>query len=579
MLISGWPPGSRALAGVLLLAHPILAPTLAQAAPSSPALPTPALTPSAPVVINEVLYDPAGPDAGGEFIELVLAAGASAIDLARLRLERGNGQRPGDWKLVWQGAPGDTLADGRYFVVGGVAVTPPPSATAELELQNGPDACRLLIDGQVADVVGWGDLQAGEFFAGEPAADVASGSSLGRVPDKRSTGRNRSDFMALPAPSPGRANRRPPAVRARSRHHSRADPAPSLLIEVALEAAPESVLPELATAPVEVTAFAPAVPGVVTRASFRLAAGQAAGTLTLAPLPTGPITIGLVTAPGIVLEGEPALPDTIFFAARVGPGPLLVNEFLFRPPPGEPEWIELIHPGPDSLAVDGFALSDEHGEPVPLPSAPMVPPGGLLVLAAAPIALVPSALVLGARWPHLNDTGGPPADRIQLVDAEGRTTDHVAYGGDWAAAGVSVERLSVAIDSEARSAWSAAPDGPTPGRPNGAARELGPMAGFFALDPALVRTGGEGVLFRLAEPLRTGAITVHAADGQLVRRLTSAELRGQRSVRFAALDDQGVALPMGLYLVSVAGEADRSGRVTDPSSARVVARATLVVVP
>lgn len=576
MLISGWPPGFSSLLGVLLLAHPILAPTPVRAAPSPPTLSAPA----APVLINEVLYDPAGPDAGGEFIELVLAPGAAPIDLARLRLERGNGQRPGDWKLVWQGAPGDTLGDGRYFVAGGAAVTPPPSATAELELQNGPDACRLLIDGQVADVVGWGDLQAGEFFAGEPAADVAAGSSLGRVPDGRSTGRNRSDFMALPAPSPGRANRRPPAVRARSRHHSRADPAPSLLIEVALEAAAEPVLPELATAPVEVTAFAPAVPGVVTRASFRLAEGRAAGTLTLAPLPTGPITIGLVTAPRVVLAGEPASPDTIFFAARVGPGPLLVNEFLFRPPPGEPEWIELIHPGPDSLAVDGFALSDEHGEPVPLPLAPMLPPGGLLVLAAAPIAQVPTALVLGARWPHLNDTGGPPADRIQLVDAEGRTTDHVAYGGDWAAVGVSVERLSVAIDSEARSAWSAAPDGPTPGRPNGAARELAPMAGFFALDPALVRAGGqEGVLFRLAEPLRTGAITVHAADGRLVRRLTSAELRGQRSVRFAALDEQGVALPMGFYLVSVAGEADRSGRVTDPSSARVAARATLVVVP
>jgi hypothetical protein len=352
------------------------------------------------------------------------------------------------------------------------------------------------------------------------------------------------------------------------------------VLEVVLEAALPLATAELASAPVEVTAFVPAVPGVSAHATFRLADGVAAGTLLLAPLPPGAMTIGLRSQPALGLDGAPIAPDTTYLATRVGPGPLLVNEFLFRPRPGEPEWIELIHPGPDSLAADAFAWRDANGEPVPLSGAPRLAPGGLLVLAAAPLAAVPSALVLGARWPHLNDSGGPPADCIELVDAEGRTSDYVAYAGDWTAEGRSVERLSLAIDSAARSAWAASPDGSTPGRPNGAARELAPMAGFFALDPAQLRAGDRaGVLLRLAEPLRTGAITVHAADGRLVRRLTSAELRGQRTVRFQPLDAEGEALPMGIYLVSVAGEADRSGLVPAPRSAQIAARATLVVGP
>jgi hypothetical protein len=572
MMISGRSPVRPLRAGW------ILAPVLVS-------LPGRVLAGAAPAaLINEVLYDPTGADSGAEFVEVVLAPGAPPLDLARLRLERGNGQRPGDWKTVWQGVTGDSLAGARHFVVGGAAVEPRPDAIADLELQNGPDACRLLVDGQVADVVGWGELEASEFFTGEPAPDVEAGSSLGRVPDGRTTGRNRADFLALPAPSPGRPNRRPPAVRVRSRHHSRADPFPTLLLEVALEAVLPLAHPALATASVELIAFAPAVPGPQAAARLTLSSGHAAGILALGPLPPGLLTVGLEWRPELALAGEETARDTLFIPVRVGAGPLLVNEFLFRPPPGEPEWIELIHPGPDSLRVATFAVGDEDGDPVELEGAPTLPPGGFLVIAEAPMASVPEAFVLGARWPRLNDAGAPAADRIQLVDGERRTSDAVEYGADWAPAGVSVERLSLAIGAEERSAWTAAPAGPTPGRPNGAARELRPVSGALAVDPSLVRAGAGGaVLFRLAEPVRSGAITVHAADGRLVRRFGTGELVGHRIVRFDPSDSEGASLPAGLYLVSLAGEVDRGpaspGAPPRSSPARVEARATLVVLP
>jgi hypothetical protein len=102
------------------------------------------------------------------------------------------------------------------------------------------------------------------------------------------------------------------------------------------------------------------------------------------------------------------------------------------------------------------------------------------------------------------------------------------------------------------------------------------------VDPGLVRRGRtEAVLFRLAGSLRSGAITVHALDGRLVRRYSSAFLTGHRIVRFDPRTADGGALPAGLYLVSLAGEfapgPSPAGNV--PPSTPVVARATLTVLP
>ncbi|MBZ0266676.1 hypothetical protein K8I85_00835, partial [bacterium] len=168
-----------------------------------------------PVVLNEVHYDPAGADGGREYVEL--AAGVVGDDeggirreegdgsLAGWRLETGNGAAPdGEWKVAWIGAPGDRLEDG-LFAVGEGGVVPPPDAVVELDLQNGPDACRLVSPDGVVDVCGWGSPLPEGLYEGAPATDVASGRSLSRQPDGRDTGNNAADF-ADAAPSPGAFN-------------------------------------------------------------------------------------------------------------------------------------------------------------------------------------------------------------------------------------------------------------------------------------------------------------------------------------------------------------------------------------
>jgi hypothetical protein len=538
------------------------------------------------LLINEILYDAVGTDEGSEFLELLLVGG-DVLDLGRVRIERGNGNRAGDWREVWHGAAGDSLLPGEHYLVGGSAVVPAPQATVDLALQNGPDACRLLVGEAVVDVVGWGALAFEEYYAGEPAPDVHAGTSLGRVPDGQTTGNNRVDFLPLVTPSPGAPNRRPSSLRLRSPgHRSDAGSRPLLEIEWAIEDEGESSL-----SGVVVSACPCSLPDLRATSTEAIVDGAASGALVLGPFDPGPLELCLTATPDPPPLGdeEPAA-DSVRVAARVGPGPLLVSEFLYRPRPGEPEWLELTNAGAESLLVERFSMADGRLAPVDLRGAPPLAPGELLVVAEEPLPGGSAALVLGSRWPRLNDSGSPVADRIRLLDAEGRTSDDVAYDGDWAPAGTSVERVSIDIASADRAAWSAAPQGATPGRPNGAAREFTPIRDFLQVEPALVSQLAPGPVFlRLAHPLSAGALSVHATDGRLVREFTGGDLIGRQWLQWDGRDGSGNPLAPGLYLISLAGEAaDDLGAVTTPESpgapssrrsTEEVARATLVVAP
>ncbi len=556
-------------AAVLALAAAILA--------AGPAL-------AAGLLLNEVLYDPEGADEGGEFIELVHDA-AQSLDLGRVAIERGNGNRPGDWRQAWHGTPGESLAAGVHYVIGGALVEPPPASVAVLGLQNGPDACRLLVDGVVVDVLGWGELAAPEFFRGAPAPDVPAGTSLGRSPDGADTGRNAADFHPLAPPSPGQANRRPSRFRLRSPAH-RSDAGADPRLEIEWMVAAEE---ELAAAAVEVSVSpcAAAMPRATMHAV--LADGEAAGALLLGPLPAGTLdvclTCALLAPPA---SGGPDAADTLRVPARAGPGPLRVNEFLFRPAGDAPEWVELVNASPDTLDASRYALADGRAEPVPLAGAPPLAPGALLVVAESDLEVPGAALVLGSRWPALNDTGMPIADRVRVVEEAGRTSDDVAYAADWAPPGVAVERLSPELPSTDRAAWAAAPAGASPGRPNGVALHVETVRGFLRVEPRIVRAGaGNAVLLQFGGPLRRGVLAVHASDGRLVRRFAGEALAGRRLVAWDGRDERGNALAPGLYLVSLAGEeavplapASAMPPGAAPAAPRPrVARATLVVAP
>ena len=73
------------------------------------------------------------------------------------------------------------------------------------------------------------------------------------------------------------------------------------------------------------------------------------------------------------LAGEPS-------PAGRGPARVLLNEILFAPPEGQPQWVELVNVGGDAVALDGFALENHAREVYALPGSITMPAGSVLLV-------------------------------------------------------------------------------------------------------------------------------------------------------------------------------------------------------
>ncbi len=519
--------------------------------------PTPA---KAGLVLNEILYDPAGADEGQEFVE-IWNPDSVALPLAGVEVEAGDGARPDAWVVVWRGEAGDSAPARGAYLIRGVNLLG--------AIQNGPDAVRLTRAGATLDLVGYGDLEDPVLFEGESAVDAASGQSLARVQDGVDTNANRADWAAEPEPTPGSANH--PDLRLR---FSRAG---------------ASVMPEVAW-PGDLMQWRARV-----RNSGRLAVdagrwaievdrgdsvgggawsliGSARG-VAIAPGESALVAMQFrapSAGPSAIRSRLVGLADTTLAVIRVLAGPAVVNEIAFRDA-GAGEWVELWFR--EAIADAGeILIADGTAAPVPLDRGPQPLPvraHALLVVAQDPALVrarfgLPDSVVLGVAggWPSLNDAGSDegPADRVRVLDSHGFPSDAAPYYPRASARNGSLERLSVDLPTAAAGSWAETIDAMkgTPGMPN-SMRAPGAGAGgqgrlLVASAPVLRRRGGELlplVLRATGHALgRRLTVRVHDLLGRSLRTL----VEGQRFFAEGAFlwdgrDGRGAPVRSGLYVV------------------------------
>jgi hypothetical protein len=508
-------------------------------------------------VINEILYDPPGPDGGGEFVELV-NPGPDAVILAGYRLEFANGAEGPVWQVRWTGSAADTLAPGGLFLVADAGWTgSPPDAEVPLSLQNGPDALRLVGPAGVADLVGWGDLAHPSLSEGAPADDP-SGQALARRPDGQDSDRNREDLHPAD-PTPGATNW--PAFAPRLQAWSWQPPslaAPGQPLQSRLELRNDGhadlagcrlrlVVGDV-QAPVTLTAVPPGSTTSVQTVLRPTRAGRLAARLT-AIAPAGGDS--LVTDLGHVQVGLAALRLSEVMAAPVAGG----------------EWVEIINHDRVPRSLGELALRDEDGAWRGLPDRSLAP-GELVVLAQDPEALIAWLDDLAAAgvaptcpwpapeatdgWPSLNNTappGRPFADRLYLGTIDGDVLDHVTLGlgSGQAPAGRSFERR------QDGTWWPAtAPAGATPGCPPPSGDAASPGELTLTPNPFSPAAGEGAVTIRLTVPPDGAGYELRIYDlwGQRRRDLGGDHLGpGPREVRWDGRDDGGRLLPAGGYVV------------------------------
>jgi len=536
-------------------------------APASTILP-PARA-SADLLLNEVLYDPEGPDEGFEFVEL-WNPDSAAVSLEGIVVEAGDGARPGSWALLYSGTSGDTVRPGSAYLI--------PASALRAPIQNGPDALRLTRGGAVLDLLGYGALVAPELYRGAPAEDAPSGQSLARARDGVETGSNAADWAAEAEPTPGRANH--PDVRLSiARGSASLDPevpwpgdAVTLRLGVrnrgrlGIEAGRWRLEASIRRPAGRDTAWSEAPVAIGT--GVAMAPGDSAG-LRCALLTPAAGRFDLRAVLRDFGGGAETIADTLVIRSRSSAAPLAVNEIAFRDR-GAGEWVELIA-REDIPDLGSFTLSDAggHGYRIDRGPAPRAArAGAMLVLAQSPSLLraayaLPESLVLGCAggWPALNDTDGDDgiADRVRVSDADGIASDAVPYRAELVEREGSLERLDVALPSASPGSWFECidPRAGTPGKPNSMRTPLtgGSQDRLLLATPRVLRRGPGApvtpVVLGFGETARGARVRVLVHD--LLGRVRRHLVEGQRILGEAAFvwdgrDDAGDPVPAGAYV-------------------------------
>jgi hypothetical protein len=523
------------------------------------------------VVVNEVLYDPEGSDGGKEFVELY-NTGTERVELGGWRLETGNGAYVGRWRTEWEGDGEEGIEPGGFFVIGEDGVLG-AEVVVGLDLQNGPDGCRLISPGGECDLVGWGEHVHGEYSEGAACEDAKSGWSVGRDPDGEDTGDNSADFEVM-RPSPGDFNRPPTDLEIVAAGLSRHVPVTGVKLDMVC------LLGNLGTQPCGEGGLLAGMIGASrdsTELGFDIEPGSEAKTVLRFPTP-GP---GLhTTTIWFLCEADRWREnDTLRTTVMVPPPPVVINEIMFRPGSADCEWIELLNAGTSEQDIQGWTLEDRTGRRRRMGGGSLsLPSGGFLVLVedeevfehCHPEACSALRFRPEGGWPTLNDTESPLgfADQVIIRDSYGTVVDSVAYSQRWSPAGTSSERIDPRGGTSGPSNWSAHfGDGTgSPGVRNSVSLHIPGRGSLLRLSSNVIKPGRpeEGLLAAAVELSAPSVVRLRIYDleGRPVRTLIDGDgVEASRIALWSGEAEDGRPVPTCIYvLVLESVEIESGGR-------------------
>src|SRR5699024_3343206 len=123
---------------------------------------------------------------------------------------------------------------------------------------------------------------------------------------------------------------------------------------------------------------------------------------------------------------------------------IYITEFMYNPPSGQTEYIELYNASNKSLNLQGWILNDNSGDPSLITiNQFIIPPKSYIVLYPIKTLLEKytdiNLIEMGRRFPSFNNSG----DDIIIHNADSLKLDSLRYMSDWGGSKIALERRSV----------------------------------------------------------------------------------------------------------------------------------------
>uniref|UniRef100_A0A7V3E679 LTD domain-containing protein n=1 Tax=Ignavibacterium album TaxID=591197 RepID=A0A7V3E679_9BACT len=270
---------------------------------------------------------------------------------------------------------------------------------------------------------------------------------------------------------------------------------------------------------------------------------------------------------------------------------VVINEIMFDPDIDNSEYIEFYNSGNDSVNVGAWSVSDENGNSYKLYSTSfLLPPKAYFLLIADSISLNKYDLnnysyknIVGVSSLGLVNAG----ELILLKDVKGNVIDSVLYSDKWHnrnfvnTKNKSLERINPNLNSNDPLNWSTCvnPIGGTPGLINSIFAENNNLQSNISIFPNPFSPDNDGfedftiINYNLSQTVSQIKLKIFDSKGRLVRTIYSNQPSGSNgSVVFDGLDDDGITLRMGIYIVLLEALNDNNGNVETIKTTVVIAR-------
>jgi len=247
-----------------------------------------------------------------------------------------------------------------------------------------------------------------------------------------------------------------------------------------------------------------------------------------------------------------------------------INEIMYQPMSGFPEWIEIVNTGSNDLNLENWLIKDRtRVTPVVISeNRIIIRPDEFVVLTGDLSSLMENftstfTIVEVDEFPALNND----EDEITLAEPSGKISDKVDYNSSWGNnRGVSLERIFIDGPSNSRINWglSTSPVGATPGKPNtlGISEIVSNISIVPAPNPFSPTRRSELCSISVSHPLTQSLVTMKIYDryGRLVRDLIRGEPRGSVfSVTWDGKNNNGRLMLTDIYVVYFNAQSSLTG--------------------